>query len=329
MKALSTELFEGWLKMARLGLMVLVVAGLATACGATRSSTDRAEAPVVAQEAAPVAPAAEPGSMMDNSGAGSGSVEDLLASGAAQAQQSRVIIYTGDISLVVRDTREATDAITELAAAQGGYVAGSNIYQSDDVPRGSITIRVPAELYQDTLAKLRALAIRVDQESSNTQDVTEEFTDLQARKENLEVTEEALQELLKERQRVGSTADILEVYRELTNVRGQIEQIEGRLRYLATQSALSTITINLIPDVLYQPISVAGWQPQGVAKEALQALIVTLQGLGNVAIWLLVFGVPVLLVLVVPVVLAVWVIRWWWKRYRARAAQVSAKSPKA
>jgi hypothetical protein len=307
--------------------VVLAVAGLATACGAARSTIERAEAPSAAQESnIVVQPPAQP--VMDNSGAGSGSVEDLLA-GSAQAQQSRVIIYTGDISLVVRDTREAASAITELADAQGGYVAGSNIYQSDDVPRGSITIRIPAELYQDTMAKLRALAIRVERESSNTQDVTEEFTDLQARKANLEVTEEALQELLRERQRVGSTADILEVYRELTNVRGQIEQIEGRLRYLATQSALSTITVNLIPDVLYQPISVAGWQPQGVAKEALQALVVTLQGLGNVAIWLLVFGVPVLLVLLVPVVLAVWVIRWWWKRYRARSAPAPAESPKA
>lgn len=327
MKVLSTELFEDWLKVARFGLMGLAVAGLLIACGAARSPAERAEAPSAAQEsAAAPAPPAEP--VMDNSVVGSGSVEDLLA-GSAQAQQSRVIIYTGDISLVVRDTREAASAITDLAAAQSGYVAGSNIYQSDDVPRGSITIRIPAELYQDTMAKLRALAVRVERESSNTQDVTEEFTDLQARKANLEVTEEALQELLKERQRVGSTADILEVYRELTNVRGQIEQIEGRLRYLATQSALSTITINLIPDVLSQPISVAGWQPQGVAKEALQALVVALQGLGNVAIWLLVFGVPVLLVLIVPVVLAVWVIRWWWKRYRARAVPASAESPKA
>lgn len=326
MKALSTDLFEGWLKAARLGLIILTVVGLATACSATRSAVERAEAPSAAQESAVVA---QPTTqlIMDNSATGAGSVEDILA-GATQAQQARVIIYTGDISLVVRDTREAASAIAELAAAQGGYVAGSNIYQSDDVPRGSITIRIPAELYQDTLAKLRALAIRVERESSNTQDVTEEFTDLQARKENLEVTEEALQELLKERQRVGSTADILEVYRELTNIRGQIEQIEGRLRYLATQSALSTITINLIPDVLYQPISVAGWQPQGVAKEALQALVVTLQGLGNVAIWLLVFGVPVLLVILVPLVLAVWVIRWWWRRYRARAVPAPAEPPK-
>ena len=326
MKALSMELSEGWLKVAWLGLVLLAAAGLVTSCGAM-SSAERTEAPSVAEEAA-VAPAAPQEPMMDNSAPGSGSVEDALT-GSAQAQQTRVIIYTGDVTLVVRDTQEAVGAITELAAAQGGYVAGSNIYQSNDVPQGSITIRIPAELYQDTLAKLRALAVRVDRESSNTQDVTEEFTDLQARKENLEVTEEALQELLQERQRVGSTADILEVYRELTSVRGQIEQIEGRLRYLATQSALSTITINLIPDILYQPISVAGWQPQGVAKEALQALVFTLQGLGNVAIWLLVFGVPVLLVLAVPVVLAVWIIRWWWKRYRARAAVTSAKSPKA
>lgn len=254
-----------------------------------------------------------------------GARENALGDSTAQAQEvSRVIIYTGEMTLVVRDTGEAVASISELAAAQGGYVAGSYIYQSEDVPRGTITIRVPAERYQETLAELRALAVRVDSESSNSQDVTEEFTDLQARKTNLEVTEEALQELLKERQRVGTTADILEVYRELTNIRGQIEQIEGRLRYLANQSALSTITANLVPDVLYQPISVAGWEPQGVAKEALQALVAALQGLANVAIWLVIFGLPILIILLIPLVLIIWLIRWWWKRYQVKRGRPPA-----
>jgi hypothetical protein len=271
----------------------------------------------VAGEPQYAAPAAEePGGGYAD---GNLAVEDILASELAQAQaETRVIIYTGNMSLVVKDTQEAVEAITDLANEKGGYVAGSNIYQYGDVPQGSITIRVPAERYQEVLADLRALAVRVQSESSSTQDVTEEFTDLQARKTNLEAAEVSLRELLEERRRTGSTSDILEVYRELTNIRGQIEQIEGRLRYLSNQAALSTITIELIPDVLYQPVSVAGWEPQGVAKEALQALVAALQGLANLTIWLVIFILPLLIILLIPVVVVVWIIRWWWKRRRAK-----------
>ncbi len=254
-------------------------------------------------------------------------IDDILIS-ADRAQDSRVIIYTGNISLVVQDTREAMKAITNLALEQGGYVSASNVYQAGEVPRGSITIRVPAETYLDTLEKLRTLAIRVEAENSGTEDVSEEYTDLQARKANLEVTEKALQQLLEERQRVGSTSDILEVYRELTGVREQIEQIEGRLRYLANKAALSTITIDLIPDVLYQPVSVAGWEPQGVAKEAVQALVAALQLLANVLIWLIIFAVPLLIIFLIPVVVVIWLIRLWWKGYKARRGMV-VKPPAA
>lgn len=242
---------------------------------------------------------------------------DYLAN-AVQVQEARVIIYTGNISLVVQDTQEAVKAITALADEQGGYVANSNIYRSNETPRGNITLRVPAERFQTVLEGLRALALRVEQESSNSQDVTEEFTDLQARKTNLEFTEEALQQLLEERQRTGNTSDILEVYRELTNIRGQIEQIEGRLRYLANQAALSTLTVELIPDVLSQPIAIAGWEPQGVAREALQSLVFALQGLVNLLIWLVIFILPLLIILLIPVVLLVLMIRWWLRRSRLR-----------
>ncbi len=301
------------------GSVLLILLVLVAACGAAAPSQERSAESAGAPAPTYAAPA-EPG-MADASGEAASSVEDLLTNASAQAQTSRVIIYTGQVELVVRDTQEAIADITELAAAQGGYVSGSNVYQSNDVPRGSITIRIPAETYQATMGALRALAVRVERESSNSQDVTEEFTDLQARQANLEVTEAALQELLVERQRTGSTSDILEVYRELTNIRGQIEQIEGRLRFLANQAALSTITIELIPDVLSQPVSVAGWEPQGVAKEALQALVVALQGLTNLTIWLVIFGLPLIVVLLIPLVLVVSLVRWWWRRYRANHRQ--------
>jgi hypothetical protein len=246
-------------------------------------------------------------------------LEDFLAQ-AVQAQESRVIIYTGNIALVVRDTRETSQAITTLVDTEGGYVASSNVYESGEALQGTVTVRVPAERYQAVLEQLRGLALRVERENSSSQDVTEEFTDLQARKTNLEYTESALQELLEERQRTGSTSDILEVYRELTNIRGQIEQIEGRLRYLSNQSALSTITVELIPDILYQPIRVAGWQPQGVVREAFQALIIALQGLISLLIWVVVLILPLLLIFIIPLMAVIWAGRRWWRRSKARKA---------
>jgi hypothetical protein len=302
----------------------MILSALMVACGAAMNSSAPAGERSFAEPAMPVesfveaeAPAAEEGSFEDSTG-GAGVLDNLSANAVQQAQDSRVIIYTGNMALVVDDTRQAVEAITSLANEHGGYVSGSNIYQVGEVPRGNITIRIPAENYQATLEQLRALAVRVDSENTNTQDVTEEFTDLEARKTNLEFTEAALQELLEERQQVGRTSDILEVYRELTNIRGQIEQIEGRLRYLANQSALSTISIELIPDVLSQPVSVAGWEPQGVAKTALQSLITALQGIANLLIWLGIFVLPLLIVLAIPLVIVFFIIRSFWRRYRRR-----------
>lgn len=297
----------------RLLLFLTLLVSLLTACSSAATPAARNEAVMGAAEA----PAAAPVESDASSERITTPIDTVLTS-AGKSQEGRVIIYTGTISLVIQDTRQAMKAVTDLALGQGGYVSASNIYQAGDVPRGSITIRVPAEKYLDTLEKLRALAIRVESENSGTEDVSEEYTDLQARKANLEKTEKALQQLLEERQRVGSTSDILEVYRELTGVREQIEQIEGRLRYLANKAALSTITVDLIPDVLYQPVSVAGWEPQGVAKQALQALVAALQVLANLLIWLIILGLPLLLIFLIPLAGVVWVIRAWSKRRKAR-----------
>lgn len=332
MKTSSTYLSKYPVSSLKLVIGLVIFLVLLNACGAARTaeqSTVYAPAPQTAPGAEGGAAEAPAGAPVEASADYSGRIEPIeqVLNSAVQPQDNRVIIYTGNISLVVKDTREAMTAITNLTTEQGGYVSASNVYQAGEVPRGSITIRVPAERYLDTLEKLRALAVRVEAENSGTEDVSEEFTDLQARKANLEVTEKALQQLLEERQRVGSTSDILEVYRELTGVRGQIEEIEGRLRYLANKAALSTITVDLIPDVLYQPVSVAGWEPQGVAKEALQSLVVALQGLANLTIWLVIFLLPLLIIFLIPVVVVIWIIRAWWKRSQARKRNLPPPPP--
>lgn len=234
-------------------------------------------------------------------------------------QEEHFVVYSGAIVLVVQDAGQAAMDIAALAAKQGGYVANSNLYLQGGVRRGTVVIRVPAEKYQDTLAALRALAVRVEKETTNSKDVTQEYTDLRARKVNLEHTEQALQKLLDERLKVGRTQDILDVYRELSNVRGQIEQIEGRLRYLTNLVVMSTISVELVPDVLQQPVATTGWEPQGIAKSALQALVRALQVVGTLAIWAVVFLLPLLVVVLIPAWVLVRVVRGMLRRRAAKA----------
>jgi len=230
-----------------------------------------------------------------------------------QPQTERTVIYTGNMVLIVKNVEQAITDITNLAGEQGGYVSASTVYQQEEVPRGNITIRVQADLYETTLIALEALAIRVDRQETRTQDVTEEFIDINARLVNLVAEERALQEVLNEQENQDSLADVLAVRQELVNTRSQIEQIEGRLRFLSDQTALSTITIELIPDVLYQPVSVVVWEPQGTAKTAIQDLVVALQGLVDDLIRLVLIGLPLAIIYLVPIVVIIWLLRKWWR----------------
>ncbi len=248
--------------------------------------------------------------------------EITAASYAAQAKERRVIIYTGYTALVVKDTQEAIAAITNLAEKMEGYVSESNTYQtSNNVLQGTITIRVSSEHYQETLAALRSLALRVEREESRSQDVTEEFIDQKARAENLKAGETAMQKLLDGRQTVAEISDIAEIQQKLAEIRGQIEQTEGRLRYLIDQAYLSTINIELIPETspptpTPTPTPLPGWSPQSVATDASQSLMVTLQNTVNVVIWGIIFWLPVVVIYLLPLMAVVWFIRWVRKRQR-------------
>lgn len=250
---------------------------------------------------------------------------DIATISYALQPQRQVIIYTGEMVLVVKDTQEAIISIGELAQKMGGYVAASKVYQtSDNFSRGNITVRVLSENYEDTLAELHSLAVRVEQEESLSQDVTEEFIDLKARLANLKAGEEAMQTLLNKRVEVSKVDEILEVQKGLIELRAEIEQTEGRIRYLSDQASLSTINIQLIPEMLPPtptptpfptPTPLPGWQPQRVVQQASQSLVYSTQSSINGLIWIIIFVIPLLIFYVTPVVIIIWLIRWGRKRY--------------
>jgi hypothetical protein len=241
--------------------------------------------------------------------------------GAADEEKARIaermVIHTVDLRLIVKDTQASLEAVQNLAGELGGYVASSRTWHTEEQLSASLTLRVPADQLNTALEKLRALALEVDSESISGEDVTQEYVDLEARLRNEEAYEEELLALLTEtRERTSRAEDILAVYERLTEVRGRIEQIKGRMQYLENMSAMATITVELVPSELMQPITVAGWHPNGTARSAIRALINALQRFVDASIWIVLFGLPVLIIIALPFAVLWYVIRWLRRRKR-------------
>jgi len=228
---------------------------------------------------------------------------------SASASMPRRIIYEARLELVVTDTDATSKRITAIAEELGGYVADASLYRVNDEMEGRLTVRVPQERFDEALARFRDLAVRVDRESIKTNDVTDQYVDLQARLKNLEATEVELRELLTDvRKRTQRASDVMEVYRELANVRQEIEQVKGRIQMLDKLTALSTITITLHPYELSQPVTTK-WDPRVTLRRAWIALISVMQRLVDVIIYLVVVVVPVLLLILTPLAVVILLVR--------------------
>ena len=251
---------------------------------------------------------------------------DVAATGtAAVAQRTpaapampRVIIRNAQLTLVVADAAPVVDKLAALANAAGGYVSDSKQWRESEQLRATITLRVPAQRLDQVLTTARQLARRVESENVDANDVTQEYVDLESQVRNLEATETEMRALMTDvRQRMKKAEDILEIYNHLTELRGQIEQARGRMRYLSQLSALATVKIELVPDAIAKPVVAAGWQPFVIVRDASRSLVATLQALATVVIWLAIYVLPIGLLLA----LAVWIL---WRLWRASRRATSA-----
>ena len=158
---------------------------------------------------------------------------------ASMPAQQRIIIRTVDMQLTVSDVATAVDEVAALAGSSGGWVVGSDRSARHG---GYIAIRVPAGSLDATIQRLRGLALKVDSEVSTSQDVTDEYVDIQSRLKGLRATEDRLLEIM---QQADSVKDALSVQLELSNLQTRIEQIEGRIKYLEQTSAYSLVNVGL------------------------------------------------------------------------------------
>lgn len=158
----------------------------------------------------------------------------------------RKIIRNADLQLESDSPEQAQQKITATAESKGGFVVESQQSTSDAraTTRDTVTmtLRVPAEKFAEALDEIRKQASRVVVETVKSDDVTEEFIDIDAQLKAKKSLEAQFLEIMK---RANTVEDALEVQSQLAEVRGEIEKIEGRKRFLENQAALSTIKIRI------------------------------------------------------------------------------------
>lgn len=160
---------------------------------------------------------------------------------AAPAQISKKIIKTGGINFQSENIEVDYKKISSLLPGFNAYIENENQSKSPQRIDQNLTIRVPSESYDSLFSSLSKLAFRLDNRYSNIEDVTERYYDLQTRIENKKVLEQRYLELLK---KASDVKDILEIERNLNEVRIDIENFQGQLNYLSKQVSLSSINLS-------------------------------------------------------------------------------------
>ena len=161
------------------------------------------------------------------------------------ALTDRMIVRTGNMNLKVSDVAETLDQIKAITQSLGGYVVYSDWQGGERENTANISIRVPTGEYDVATMSLRDLAIEVLYESTQAEDVTEEYSDLDAQLRNLEAAESRYLELL---EKAETVEDMLKVEEKISETRGRIERIQGRMQYLEQTSATSLINIYLVEE---------------------------------------------------------------------------------
>ena len=160
------------------------------------------------------------------------------------AQAGRMVIYVTDIAILTTNPSQLVNSLGDIATQAGGYVAGVENKDDAGVPVTSIKVKLPPDRYDAAMRQIRALAVEVTSEKATTQDVTEEFSDVQTQLASLEATYAQLLELLK---KATTIDEILKINEKVAQTKAQIDRLKGRETFLQRNSELATITVNAKP----------------------------------------------------------------------------------
>jgi hypothetical protein len=189
------------------------------------------------------------------------------------------------IQFTAKDVVGTQNSIWNLASELGGNVLTSNATGTDDTMRAEIAFRVPSDRFKEALDRLHGYAVKVNQEQSSAQDVTEDYVDLQARQRNLEATVAQFQSLLT---KATTVDDTLKVQVQLNNAQSDLERVKGKLNYYDQRTAFSTISATILPVSPAKASPIATWSLSHTVRAAWNRSV---NGLQNVADALITVGI--------------------------------------
>ncbi|MEZ0325837.1 MAG: DUF4349 domain-containing protein [Fimbriimonas sp.] len=200
--------------------------------------------------------------------------------------QNRLVIRHADLTLRVDNLEKVEKNVQKLVRGFGGYVDNASSTDLDsDHPTLTVSMRVPSQSFDEAMSQIEALGIRTGK-SIKSEDVTEQVVDMDARIKSMLVQEETYRALLKAARRLD---DVISLQQQLTDVRGQIESIQGQRKSLASQASLSSISLTLTQSAIaHQAPKDPNWLAQTWGESTTQ-MGSLLRGVAAFAIWFAVF----------------------------------------
>jgi hypothetical protein len=308
--------------------LLFILLSFSISCGKADSPASRE---VTASEPATVKPAANMQTVAAtraetyDSHANKVSLTEVDKAGSTAEAVDRKIIRNADITMEVASTTDTQHSVTSIAERHGGFVVTSEAKQRESTDPAQRTldiklvVRVPATQFGGAFDEIKKLASNTPEEHVSGQDVTEEFIDLEARIKTQKALELQFLEIMRQAYKV---ADALEVQRQIAEVRTEIEQLEGRKRFLENRSSLSTITVNI-----QTPKPIIAVTKTGFGHSLREAVSESVEMASDIVLFFarfLIMMVPICIFLILPGALVVRYLMRRAKRMRLAAALATA-----
>ncbi len=162
-------------------------------------------------------------------------------------QPGRIILRTAWQTIEARDVRAAVTQVQAIAQSSGGFIESSSVSDED---HASVELRIPAAGLDAVMDRIAGLGSETSRRVS-ARDVTEEVVDLQAVLANKTALRDRLRALLAQAKDVK---DIVAVEEQLTRLQGEIDSMEGRLKSIRSQAAMSSLDVTIRPVRILGPV---------------------------------------------------------------------------
>lgn len=217
------------------------------------------------------------------------------------SQTDRMVVEETNLSLQVEDVSDSIQQIKNKAQILGGFMVNANLSRPQESSSGYISIRVPSSKSEEMLNYLRENSVQVVSENLNGYDVTDAYTDIDAKLQTLLSTKAKFEAFMLKAETID---EILRVQSELLRLQDQIDAQVGQKKYLEDVSSSVKITVYLSTDEYSLPYAPDdNWRPEVVFKTAVRSLVISIRGLAENLIWLAVYAVIWIPILIIGIVI--------------------------